>query len=399
MANYYLKDFLTLKPKDLLQLYFGNKGLLMDFAWGQELIVDDLAEAILALTDPALVQYEFRTIYKWANEGGIAALIDEARSPLHGSLELGEKLGELENEHARAMYMWLNHDDVFSHAIDLREWESRRGKNHYYVGPGIPCDGEDEQVRQKLGATVAEYFKRQSKGKKCKVEYYMRTNPDRHYFFANPEDSVKGFRKYRDDSEDVIIRAAYRPIFQVIFEYNAEDGDLAVHARSKKAKDKMFEAMCTEVLGFKEPPNAATEVFDLSCLKDGKFRFAEDPEMPVESITLKMVMLNLNKGTDQRITLEASPHKGDNRQVEGMMQKTYLAHGVKLEDVFVRKAKIEIKFKPVNMHKVGRITFTVGYPQYSDLSDDEKSEMARRYLRKWGILVKHKAMSESTNVA
>ena len=121
--------------------------------------------------------------------------------------------------------------------------------------------------------------------------------------------------------------------------------------------------------------------------------------MPVESITMKMIMLGINKGSNQRITLEASPYKGDNRQVEAMMKQTHTAHKVKPEDTNAQKVKIEIKFKPVNMQKIGPITFTVGSPQYSTLSNDEKSEMAKRYLRKWGILVKHKLKSETGNAA
>lgn len=397
MANYYLKDFITLTPKNLLQQYFREKELLMDFPWDQDFTIDQLREAILTETDSKKVELDFKMIHQWANETGIMTLIEEARSPMHdGGLEIGEALGELENEHARAMHVWVNYRDVFLWAIELSNWENKKGKVHYYVGSGLPCKGNDTAVREALGDAIAEYYKKQSKGSRCKVEYYMSTNPTRHYFFANPEDSIKGYRTYDDD--DQIIRAAYRPIFQVVFEYNAEDGDVAIHARSPKAKQEMFKAICTNVLGFKKVPNADTEVFDLTCLRNGDFRFDEDATMPVESITLKMIMFGLNKGSNQRITLEASPYKGDHRQVEAMMQRSFIAHNVKPENITVQKAKIEIKFKTV-MNKVDPITFTVGSPQHSTLSDDDKSEKAKRYLRKWGILVKHKPKAETEDAA
>jgi hypothetical protein len=252
-------------------------------------------------------------------------------------------------------------------------------------------------MRETLGKAIADYYKKQTKGSRCEVDYYMRTNPVRHLFFANPEDSIKGYRAYNDKNK--IVRQAYRPIFQVVFEYNPEDGDLAIHARSKNANKKMFGEFCTKALGFKEPPNANTEVFDLRLLRDGKFAFPEDPSIPVESVSLKMVMIELAKGANQRVTLEASPYKKDNRQVEAMMARSFTGQGVKPEDVFIRKAKIEIKFKSINMLKPRPITFTVGAPQYSDLSNDEKSELAKRYLRKWNMLVKHKPKEESADAA
>ena len=398
MANYYLKDFITLTPQNLLQQYFKKENLLKNFPWKEGFSPDQLHDAIMTKTDIKKVEFDFRTIHRWANENGIMTLVEEARSPYHdGGLEVGEELGKLENEHARAMHVWLTYPDVFRWAIELNNWELQKGKVHYHVGTGLPCDGNDEEIRKALGNAIAEYFKKQTKGSRCKVEYYMQTKPTRHFFFANPEDSIKGYRTY--DDQDQIIRAAYRPIFQVVFEYDAEDGDVAIHARSANAKKKMFEAICTNVLGFKKPPNADTEVFDLKCLREGEFVFEEDASMPVESITMKMIMLGINKGSNQRITLEASPYKGDNRQVEAMMKQTHTAHKVKPEDTNAQKVKIEIKFKPVNMQKIGPITFTVGSPQYSTLSNDEKSEMAKRYLRKWGILVKHKLKSETGNAA
>lgn len=312
-------------------------------------------------------------------------------------LEIGEELGELENEHACAMYVWLKYPNVFYWAMELKAWEYRKSKKHHCVRTGLPCDGKNEEIRKALGSAIADYYKKQRKGSRCEVDYYMRLNPTRHFFFANPEDSVKGYRAYND--KDKIIRQAYRPIFQVVFEYNEEDGDLAIYANGKKAHDKMFGEFCTNVLGYKEPPNAETEVFDLKVLRDTKCGFDEDDDIPVESVTLKMVMIELNKGADQRVTLEASPYKKDNRQVEAMMSRTYLAHNVKPEDVVIRKAKIEIVFKTVNMQKIRPITFTVGAPQYTDLSDDEKSEKAKRYLRKWKMLVKHEPKEETVDAA
>lgn len=399
MSHYSLKSFLILTPQELLKEYFEKEKLFPNHNWQEELDVDKFCEAILEDANARKVEFHFRMIHRWANDSGIENLIEEARSPIHNDghgYELAEELKELANEHACAMYIWLKYHDVFYWAMELDAWEFRKGKKHHYVGTGLPCNGKDKAIREKLGKAIAEYFKKQKKGSRCEVEYYKRLNPTRHIFFANPEDSVKGYRKY--DTNDKIVSESYVPIFQVVFEYNEEDGDLAIHANGKNAQKKMYDEFCTKVLEYKEPPNAETEVFDLSKLRDCNFMFPEDDDMPVESVTLKMAMIELKTGADQRITLEASPYEGDIRQVEAMMSRTYIAHNVKPEEVFIRKAKIEIVFKPVNMQKIRPITFTVGAPQFSDLSTDEKSERAKKYLRKWGILIKHKLKKDSADV-
>lgn len=397
MSHYTIKSFLTLTPEELLQKYFQSQGIHLDYDWQQEFNIELLQEAVMQNAVAERIEYDFRTIHQWANGTGIENLIDEARSPIHGSLELSEEMSELENDHACAMYIWLNYQTVFHWAMEMTAWEYRKGKKHHYVGTGLACDGDDDKIRENLGNAIAEYYKKQKKGSRCVVEYYKRLNPTRHLFFANPEDSVKGYRKY--NAKNQIVRDAYVPIFQVVFEYNEEDGDLAIHANGKRAQAKMYAEFCTKVLGYKEPPNAETEVFDLKRLRDGNFRFTEDQSMPVETITLKMVMIELNKGSNQRVTLEANPYNGNCRQVEEMMAHTYIAHGVQSDRVFIRKAKIEIVFKPLNMARPSRITFTVGDPQYSDLSNDEKSEKAKKYLRKWSLLRKHKASTGTVDAA
>ena len=187
MSNYYLKSFLTLIPKKLLKEYFQEKPLL-NFSWEKEFTIDELHDVILAKTDVKMVEFDFRTINQWANETGIMNLVEEARSPIHkGGLEIGEELGKMENEHAQAMYVWLKYNSVFLWALELANWENRKGKIHYYVGTGLPCDGTDDQMREKLGKAIADYYKKQTKGSRCEVDYYIRTNPTRHFFFANPD--------------------------------------------------------------------------------------------------------------------------------------------------------------------------------------------------------------------
>ena len=400
MAHYSLKSFLTLTSQGLLEQYFEKEKLFPNHDWQEKLDVDKFCETILKSDDARKVEFHFRTIHRWANDSGIENLIEEARSPIHNNgqgFEFGEELKELANDHACSMYIWLNYREVFEWAIDLTAWEHRKGKTHHYVGTGLACEGTDDEIRKTLGNAIAEHYKKQRKGRRCEVEYYKRLNPTRHIFFANPEDSVKGYRRY--DTNNNIVRDSYVPIFQVVFEYNEEDGDLAIHVNGKIAQKKMYDEFCTKVLKYKEPPNAETEVFDLKILRDGKYLFPEDRSLPVESVTLKMAMVELKTGANQRITLEANPFDGDNRQVEAMMDRTYTGHGVKPEDVFIRKARIEIIYKPVNKQKIRPITFTVGAPQFSDLSTDEKSERAKKYLRKWGILIKHKPKEDSADAA
>jgi hypothetical protein len=384
-----LKAFLTITPPTILKQYFKKKHHLPDYDWQKEIDIENLCETILRCPKAKEIEYDFRTIHQWADDRGIDNLIEEARSPIHGRVEIGEELGQLENEYARAMTVFIKYPEVFRWALEMAGWEQQKGKTHYHVGANKPCDGNNKEIITAMGNAIADYYKKQSKGSKCLVEYYPGVNPTRHFFFANPEDSVKGCRVYEKGEKEIIIRHTYQPIFQVVYEYNPQDGDVAIHVRGKKAKEKMYEIFCTKALKLKNLPTGK-DVFDLSCLRSANFPFPEDESMPVESITLKMIMLELKGGQNRRVTLEAEPYRKDTRQVEHMITKTMTAYGLNPEDIFVRKAKIEIKFKRINLQKIRPITFTIGDPQYSDLAEDEKSEMAKKYLRKWGIMIKHK---------
>jgi hypothetical protein len=389
MTNYSLKAFLTLTPPTILKQYFEKKKYLKDYPWKKEIDIDHLCDTILQSPEAKEIDYDFRTIHQWANDRGIENLIEEARSPIHKGLEIGEELGQLENEYERVMTVFIKYEQVFNWAMEMASWEQQKGKTHYHVGVKLACDGNDKEIIKAMGNAIAEYYKKQSKGSKCLVEYYPGVNPVRHFFFANPEDSVKGCRVYDKGKKVKIIRHTYQPIFQVVYEYNPQDGDLAIHVKGQNAKEKMYEIFCTKTLKLKELPREK-EVFDLSCLKNPDFPYEEDKEMPVESITLKMIMLELKSGSNRKITLEANPYKKDNRQVEHMLRKTMTAFGLLPDDIFIRRAKIEIKFKPVNLQKIRPITFTIGAKYYSDLAEDEKSEKAKKYLRKWGIMITHK---------
>lgn len=396
MTRYSTKAFLTLTPSQLLRQYFGKKNLLSTFAWDRDFEVDQLYEAILNTGCQEQVELDFRTIHHWANDSGIDTLVEESRSPIHPKNDLPGELRDLENQYAQAMYVYLNYHHIFHWAMELKHWENRTGKKHHFVGTALPCRVDPESLKA-FGESIAEYYKKQSKGDRCLVDYYMRVNPDRHFFFAYPEDRAKGIRVY--EGYDRIVRQAFKPVFEVVFEYNAKDGDLAIHSRGKNSGDVMFEHFCKKVLGFRETPDTKTEVFDLSCLKNPDFRFKEDPGMPLESITLKMVKFQLSQVPGQKVTLESPPCNGDNRIVESMLHRSLMAHGIDSSKIIIERAKIEIKFKPVNMGKPARITFTVGVPQYSTLSDDDKSEMAKRYLRKLGILKINESKKDSIDAA
>jgi hypothetical protein len=150
MARYSLKSFLTLIPKAQPKKYFQKYKYIPDYDWDKEEDVEKLCDTLKQCTDFERIEMDFRTIHKWANDTGISNLVEEARSPIHGNLELGEELRKMENEHEAAMYVRLEYPKVFYWATELESWEYRTGKKHYYVGTGLPCDGNDEEIRTKL---------------------------------------------------------------------------------------------------------------------------------------------------------------------------------------------------------------------------------------------------------
>jgi len=384
MSHFSLKTFLRKTPYTLIQNYFKSKELLESYDWGSELDLDRLTGAIFGMGNSnESILCDFERIHDMANDIGTAKFIDESRSPLH-RLDIARQLSEMQSHHERSMYVFLNYPKLFHWTSEMVYIDSLSTSSWKIciAWPNLKYIDSDE-IRQKFGSAIATYFHEQGRGKYCVVDYYFRINPDRHCFFAYPENYATEDLVYEDRNK--LSRRIRRPVMEVIFVYNPQNGMLYVHARGDKFARALQEIFCKEVLELEGVPDDNTKVIDLSKLKDSNFRFVTDPADNIESVILKGVELHLPGILDRAITVNANPAIGSERLVFEMMDKTIQAFDVNRDAVHIKRAKIKAKFRSNAGQRAKEVTFFLAVPNGCTLNEIPHHNVLKRYISKWGF--------------
>ncbi len=391
MAAYSLKSFLRNTPNALLKEYLEGRSLLPDFNWTVsendqlrdlgETEIDDLSESIseLGLSISGSLEQDFRDICSMADDHGVQCLVEQASSPVH-NINLSREYCEnkIEGYHARVMWAWLKHNDVFEYAYRNQYLDSMSAWKDCEIGVGLPCDS-DQSSLDRLAQAISEYLKKQAKGRHCQVDYYHRQVPDRHCFFAYPEDSAKPEMRYNDQGN--LIRSARRPVFEVVFMYEPESGILRVHARGAKTVKVMQELFCKEILDLDGVPDENTRVYDLANLKNPNFRFQTEPMID----TVKLKSLSLDMPGREQVIIKIEPRDGQEMKLHERMVAIAAAYKATMGNIIIKRAKMQAVFKPEEGRKPKTVTFAVGLPDYSTLEDNKYHNIIKRHIDKWGF--------------
>ena len=160
--------------------------------------------------------------------------------------------------------------------------------------------------------------------------------------------------------------------------------EVCARAKADEIK-KLQEAFCTTILGLDGLPDETGKRLDLSKLKDKDFVFKTEPKDGIESVTIKMLRLDLQGVGNRRITFEASSSSGGqpiHRLAERVLSKAKLG----LDNMTVARAKPQFKFSPIDGKKGKTLTFEVSLPNRWTLKDDPIDQIAKKYIEKWGLL-------------
>jgi hypothetical protein len=384
MSHFSLKTFLRKTPYTLIKSYFKSQKLLGNYDWGGELDLESLTEAISDMGDNAeSTLCDFERIHNMANDIGAAKFIDESRSPLY-QLDIVQQLSEMHSHHERSMFVFLNYPKLFRWTSEMVYIDSLSTSSWKICIAGLNLKYTDsDEIRQKLGAAIAKYFHEQGRGRHCVVDYYYRINSDRHCFFAYPENYATEDLVYEDRNK--LSRRIRRPVMEVIFVYNPQNGMLYVHARGDKFARALQEIFCKEVLQLDGIPDENTKVIDLSILKDSNFRFVTDPADNIESIILKGMELHLPGMLGRKITVNANAGIGSERLVFEMMDRTIKSFDLDRDSVHIKRAKIKAKFRSNAGQRGKEVTFFLASPNGCTLNEIPHHNVIKRYLNKWGF--------------
>ncbi|MEJ5260933.1 MAG: hypothetical protein WHS88_12170 [Anaerohalosphaeraceae bacterium] len=384
--NFSFKTFFRSVSATLLQKYFEHHHLLTDFDWSLE--SDQLADALNAeiekLSDnhAAIIEQDFATISDLANEESILGLMEIARALYDKPDPIIDEMIQQSGFLNQVLWISLEQPDVYEWVIRMERMEKMTFKEDCLVGRGLHCSTDDEAV-ENLKKRIQKFFKHQRRGRNCQIDVYVRPNPTRYCFFAYPEDYPKRDLTYRSSR---LVSDVRRPVLEIVFVYEPENGNLKVHASRMRKVEVMQAAFCQAILGLPGIPSGSTRVYDLAKLLDPSFRFPTDPEDLVEEVSLKMLKVTLDQNYNRKITCEGNPQNGGAELVQNMISEAITACGGKDSFIKVMSAKISMKFKAPEGGRKRSVTFILTVPSGSTLEDKPHHHIARKYLEKWGLV-------------
>ena len=384
--NYSPKTFLRQTLNKVLEEYFAHKNLLSDINFDSlsETEIEIVAEALdhLPEKDRREVEAEFRQINEMAFHTGVQVLVEEAGSVFH-NLDWTETFEQMKNHYERAFWAFLNHRLIFDIASELVYMDMVSGWRQRYVGEGLTPAIEEED-KERLARAVSTFYKKQGRGYHCKVDNYRRENPERHCYFAYPEDYPTTEMGY--DENGKFRHWPTRRAFEVIFVYRPANGFMEVSAKGKREEmEKLQEVLGQTILGLDKLPDAKNKRFELSKLKDKNFQFVNDPQDCIERVTIKLLRLDLPGFGNRRITLEANSSDGG-QPIHRLIEKALNKDNLNPDKLVIAKARLQIKFAPKDNKKSKTRTFEISIPDRCTLKDDPLDEIAKKYIEKWGLV-------------
>jgi len=384
--NYSPKTFLRQTPNALLKEYFSRENILTDIEFDspEETKIEPIAQALDELPENQKrnIEADFRQINEMACARGVRVLVEEAGSPFH-NLNLSGTFEQMKNHYERAFWVFLNHRVVFEIASELAYMDRVGSWRRRYVREGLQPAVEPEDLAS-LAEALSEFYKKQGRGHHYKIDNYLRQIPERHCYFAYPEDYAITDIGY--DEEGKFTHRPKRPAFEIIFVYRPESGFLEVSAKGKKDEiENLQEIFCQTILGLEGLPDAKGKHYDLSKLKEKNFAFVTDPQDGIEGVLIKMLRFDLSGFGNRRITFEASS-KGEEQPVHTLIEQALNKAKVPLDKTPVAKAKLQFKFAARERKKGKTLTFEISIPDRCTLKDDPLDQITKKYIEKWGLV-------------
>ena len=382
--EYSPRQFLRLVPKALLQRYFADRGLLIEFDWESlpKRNIEPLYQAWLGLPEEArdVAEMDFREIHAMACDGGFRAITDESRfhEDPNDWDQLIARMAAMENHHARACWAFLNRPACwkgaqrFLHADQIPESRWKRRKNVPQREPMVD-DAAVSQLAQQLG----DLFHRQDgRGRHCKIEVYRRGALE--YFFVFAEDYAEAAVEWAGDT---LRRRRRAPTFDVIFVYSRDAGTLDTYLRGGRDRLAQLQTLfARSVLGIDSLGDDARDerVYDLDPLLSRTFTFVYDSASGIQDVRITRLRLPLAGAEKMQLTLDVSPRAAATVIYDLLDEVT---KGIPLSRCHVNHARIRVGFAPgVLPGRAQAKSFDLTFPNGCTLRHDGPDLLIRQML-------------------
>jgi hypothetical protein len=388
-VNYSPITFIRSINKKHLRKYFKSRKLLDSFDWsleGEEYaleLYDEIKNSAAPVRDA--INEEFNIVSSLGTVEGIVSLYEIIVdiSPKDQAAAIREKLDKIDGLYDKVLLILLNNPEVIEWALRLEHMEKMKFKHECIVGSDIDFEVDDEKI-EKLKEEIQKHYKSQGRGQNCQIDHYTKQKPERYCFFAYPEDYAKRDLTYKGSQLTPYVR---RPVMEIVFVYDAASGILKPSAGKMRKVEVMQTAFCKKVLGLPGLPDGSTKVYKLAPLLDPNFRFVTDPKDKIESVSLRILKVKVNKdGEHRKLTCEGEPLNPGTDLLRDMITKAITSYALTPNRITVLQAKITIRFKP----EKGKASLTATFWLYSSggsaFENKPTHHIAERCVNEWGLV-------------
>ncbi len=384
-VHFEFSTFLRQAPNALLAEYFHARDLLRDVPFGA-LRTRDVAPILaeigrMAPDARAQVETELRDVHLVARRAGAAAIQDELT--LRGLPADAERIGALGSDHARALRLFLDHGAVPSGAFDaVRMFAHARGQAlpRLRRRSGLPrmLPLVDELARRRLADAVREHFRPQGRARHCEVIVQERLNPHRFCFFAYAEDYPAA--PLTIDANG-LGTASFSPAFEVVFIWRWEEGVLEVGAPGARSDiDAIAARFRAAVL-----PDVAlagnARSLRVHAVLDPAFRFPTDAKDGILNVEVAGVRFTEKNRGGAHVDVG----RGDNETLHAFLERAVHVEALYDCGLDISRVKLRVIWRGIGRRKPTTTTFQLLMPDGTDLSDDPKHQVIRRYLTRWQL--------------
>jgi len=379
MADQYSpRQFFRKTPYELLARYFEKEEVSLDIDWGKlegKKGAETLFEAFIDLPEEKLasIEVDFHNINALACESGICALANEAH--FEENEDFLEGMEAIDGLHAKAIWAFLHEPDYWLAASSVQHAENI-SRGAWRKLPDLPPASphlEDEDTDQ-LAKGIIKCFKKEGKGRRCKVEAYRHVKSGKEYLFAYPEDY--GRLGIEWGKKGLSPRASH-PAFEIIFVYSEQEHYLDIYApKNYDAVEELRGIFARTILKLDTLPDGTIdkEIYDLSALAEPDFDFIFDKDKTgIEDIVVTSLRLKLKHGTNRRITLQADTKKNSNA-VHDLLSE------LNLPSFEINQVILKVTYPKVPGRSTNTKTVRITLPNNCNLNHDGKDDVIRKVL-------------------
>lgn len=394
LAKYSLKSFLRETQNNYIQLFLKREGVSSEFKWvtkGEddkeiplpETDVDGLAEAFEKIEGEKRTELicKIREIALLADQNIISTMIEQGNKTRYG-IDLAKEFSDKEIEVPYDRVMWVNlyQNDLFRYTLKYVQVINIDGTRDFLIERKKDYKTDPKKMKV-FKESIIKHYVGKGRGEKCIIDdYYTNEDVEQYCYYTFHEDSIKTSLDFNEDGDDVI-RKPKHGIFENIFFFEPQTGNLRIHANGERNTEKLADLFCEHMLSMEIRPNRDTKIYDLSeILSNPDFKF--DNDATIKKIHVTEIICDM--GNNEEFILKTKNRQRKELLLIKRLHSAVDTYGADQSGAEIKKLRFQVEFRKEDGLKKKTRTREIVLPNRTDLADDSYDNIIRRHIiKKW----------------